>query len=57
MKKQFIIISLLISALAVLPLCGQEFDPLKSNLTYDFRILAAAADSRGHDVCFARLAG
>ncbi len=50
MKKQIIFVALLISALAVLPLFGQEFDPLKSSLAYDFRTLAAAADNRGYDV-------
>jgi aminopeptidase N len=50
MKKRFIMVSLLISVLAVLPLCGQESDSLKPDLTFDFRTLAAAADNRGYDV-------
>jgi aminopeptidase N len=40
----------LIAAAAALPLRGQEFDPLKSDLAYDPRALAAAADTRGYDV-------
>jgi aminopeptidase N len=50
MKKRFIMVFLLISVLTALPLCGQESDSLKPDLTFDFRTLTAAADNRGYDV-------